>query len=124
LEEECELINNNGAPRGEKHFILYNPPVINVELGIRRSVVNETQKLAAKFLGANVQTIVFARSRLRVEILVTYLKEIMKKFKKSAKLIRGYRGGYLPLERRAIEQGLRSGEILGVVSTNASCSNR
>jgi len=119
IEAECGLINNNGAPRGEKHFILYNPPVVNVELGIRRSVVNETQKLAAKFLGANVQTIVFARSRLRVEILVTYLKEIMTKLKKSAKLIRGYRGGYLPLERRAIEQGLRSGEILGVVSTNA-----
>ncbi|MBL7095318.1 DEAD/DEAH box helicase [candidate division KSB1 bacterium] len=119
IESEIELIDNNGAPRGEKHFILYNPPVVNVELGIRKSVVNETQKLAAKFLNANVQTIVFARSRLRVEILVTYLKERMKKFKKSAKLIRGYRGGYLPLERRAIEKGLRSGEILGVVSTNA-----
>ena len=119
IEDKCELVDNNGAPRGEKHFILYNPPVVNFELGIRRSVINETQKLAAKFLRYNVQTIVFARSRLRVEILVTYLKEIMKKIKKSAKLIRGYRGGYLPLERRAIEKGLRSGEILGVVSTNA-----
>jgi len=119
IEDKCELVDNNGAPRGEKHFILYNPPVVNFELGIRRSVINETQKLAAKFLRSNVQTIVFARSRLRVEILVTYLKEIMKKIKKSAKLIRGYRGGYLPLERRAIEKGLRSGEILGVVSTNA-----
>ncbi|MCI0495685.1 DUF1998 domain-containing protein, partial [candidate division KSB1 bacterium] len=65
------------------------------------------------------QTIVFARSRLRVEILVTYLKEIIQKFGKSPRLIRGYRGGYLPLERRDIEKGLRSGEILGVVSTNA-----
>lgn len=119
LEESITLIDNNGAPRGEKHFILYNPPVVNVELGIRRSVINETQKLAAKFLANNVQTIVFARSRLRVEILVTYLKETIRKLKKSANLIRGYRGGYLPLERRAIEQGLRSGEILGVVSTNA-----
>ncbi len=119
IENQVELVDNNGAPRGEKHFLLYNPPVVNVELGIRRSVINETQKLAAKFLSSNIQTIVFARSRLRVEILVTYLKEIMKKFKKSAKLIRGYRGGYLPLERRSIEQGLRSGEILGVVSTNA-----
>lgn len=119
LEDECELIDNNGAPRGEKHFILYNPPVVNFELGIRRSVVNETQKLAQKFLGSNIQTIVFARSRLRVEILVTYLKEIMQQFKKSPRLIRGYRGGYLPLERRTIEKGLRNGEILGVVSTNA-----
>ena len=119
LNKEVELINNNGAPRGEKHFILYNPPVVNAELGIRRSVVNESQKLAAKFLNSNIQTIVFARSRLRVEILVTYLKELMKKYKKSPKLVRGYRGGYLPLERRNIEKGLRSGEILGVVSTNA-----
>ncbi|UCE08344.1 MAG: DEAD/DEAH box helicase, partial [bacterium] len=76
IEAECELIGNNGAPRGEKHFILYNPPVVNYELGIRRSVVNETRKLAEKFLASKIQTIVFARSRLRVEILVTYLKEI------------------------------------------------
>ena len=119
LETDIELIDNNGAPRGKKHFIMYNPPVVNAELGIRRSVINEAQKLAAKFLSNQIQTIVFARSRLRVEILVTYLKEIMRKMKKSPKLIRGYRGGYLPLERRDIEQGLRKGEILGVVSTNA-----
>ncbi len=119
IEAPCELIDNNGAPRGEKHFILYNPPIVNYELGIRRSVVNETKKLAEKFLAAKIQTIVFARSRLRVEILVTYLKEIMQKLGKPGRLIRGYRGGYLPLERREIERGLRNGEILGVVSTNA-----
>ncbi len=119
LEKEFELVDNNGAPRGEKHFILYNPPVVNYELGIRRSVLNEVRLLARKFLAANVQTIVFARSRLRVEILVTYLKEIMQSLKKSPKLIRGYRGGYLPNERREIERGLRNGDILGVVSTNA-----
>ncbi|MBN2013225.1 DEAD/DEAH box helicase [candidate division KSB1 bacterium] len=119
LEEKFDLVDNNGAPRGEKHFILYNPPVVNYELGIRKSVVRETQFLAEKFLGAGVQTIVFARSRLRVEILLTYLKEIMTKIKKSPKLIRGYRGGYLPTERREIERGLREGNILGVVSTNA-----
>ncbi|MEE4312396.1 MAG: DEAD/DEAH box helicase [candidate division KSB1 bacterium] len=119
IETDFELVDNNGAPRGEKHFILYNPPVVNHELGIRKSVVKETYRLAQKFLAADVQTIVFARSRLRVEILLTYLKEIMVRLKKPAKLIRGYRGGYLPTERRAIERGLRSGEILGVVSTNA-----
>ncbi|MDZ7263143.1 MAG: DEAD/DEAH box helicase [candidate division KSB1 bacterium] len=119
LEAECILVDNNGAPRGEKHFILYNPPVVNFELGIRRSVLNETKKLAEKFLSSKIQTIVFARSRLRVEILVTYLKEIMQKLGQSPRLVRGYRGGYLPLERREIEKGLREGEILGVVSTNA-----
>lgn len=113
------LVDKNGAPRGEKHFILYNPPVVNRELGIRRSYVKEARTIAQKFLLNGVQTIVFARSRLRVEILVTYLKKMMTKAKKSAHLIRGYRGGYLPTERRTIERGLRSGEILGVVSTNA-----
>jgi len=119
VERPVTLVDKNGAPRGEKHFILYNPPVVNRELGIRRSYVKEARSIAQKFLLNNIQTIVFARSRLRVEILVTYLKKMMAKAKKSAHLIRGYRGGYLPNERRAIERGLRSGEILGVVSTNA-----
>jgi DEAD/DEAH box helicase domain-containing protein len=119
IEAEVELVDRNGAPRGEKHFIFYNPPVVNRELGIRRSYVKEARTIASRFLANKVQTIVFARSRLRVEILVTYLKEVMRRNKWSPKLVRGYRGGYLPTERRAIEQGLRSGEILGVVSTNA-----
>jgi DEAD/DEAH box helicase domain-containing protein len=118
-EGDVELIDNNGAPRGEKHFILYNPPVVNRELGIRKSSVKEARNIAGKFLLNDIQTIVFARSRLRVEILVTYLKEMFAANKKSPNLIRGYRGGYLPTERREIERGLRSGETLGVVSTNA-----
>ncbi len=119
IEEEATLVDQNGAPAGEKQFILYNPPVVNAELGIRKSSVKEGRKIAEKFLLNKIQTIVFARSRLRVEILVTYLKEAMASHKKSAGLVRGYRGGYLPTERRAIERGLRSGEVLGVVSTNA-----
>lgn len=117
--QPVQLVDKNGAPRGEKHFILYNPPVVNRELGIRRSYIKEARAISKKFLLNDVQTIVFARSRLRVEILVTYLKALIQKAKKSPSLIRGYRGGYLPTERRAIERGLRSGEILGVVSTNA-----
>jgi len=119
LEQEVELVDNNGAPRGEKHFLFYNPPVVNRELGIRKSYIKETRDIARRFLLNGIQTIVFARSRLRVEILVTYLKEIMRLAKKSAQLVRGYRGGYLPTERREIERGLREGKILGVVSTNA-----
>jgi DEAD/DEAH box helicase domain-containing protein len=118
-ESEVELIDNNGAPRGEKHFILYNPPVVNRELGIRKSSVKEARNIATKFLLNDIQTIVFCRSRLRVEILVTYLKGTMAAHQKAAERIRGYRGGYLPTERRAIEAGLRTGEVLGVVSTNA-----
>lgn len=113
------LIDNNGAPRGEKHFIFYNPPVVNAELGIRKSVINEASRLATSFLLKGIQTIVFGRSRLRVEILTTYLKRALEKRKKNPDLIRGYRGGYLPNERRDIEEGTRSGRYLGIVSTNA-----
>ena len=119
LEEPVELIDENGAPRGTKHFIFHNPPVVDEKLGIRKSVVNEASRIAQNFLRNGVQTIVFARSRLRVEVLVTYLKEAMRRFKKSPRLIRGYRGGYLPRQRKEIQEGLRRGEIWGVVSTNA-----
>lgn len=118
-EEECELIDENGAPSGKKHFIFYNPPIINHELGIRRSLLTEINKLSRHLLQARVQSIVFARSRIRVEILTKYLKEQARHLKLGADRVRGYRGGYLPLERRDIERGLKSGEILGVVSTNA-----
>jgi len=112
------LIDDNGAPTGEKHMVFYNPPVVNQQLGIRRSSVLESQKLAALLLKSGIQTIVFARSRVRVEILLTYLQELIKG-ELGKKSIRGYRGGYLPKLRREIEKGLRSGEIRGVVSTNA-----
>ncbi|MDQ8733747.1 DEAD/DEAH box helicase [Paenibacillus sp. LHD-38] len=116
--EKVTLVDNNGAPMGEKHFVFYNPPVVNKQLGIRRSSVLETRKLAGLLLKQGVQTIVFARSRVRVELLLTYLQELIRD-KINDKSIRGYRGGYLPKLRREIERGLRSGEIRGVVSTNA-----
>lgn len=117
-EKEMTLIDNNGAPSGRKHFLFYNPPVINKPLNIRRSATLDARKLAGELLKNKIQTIVFARSRVRVEILLTYLKELVK-YQLGPKSIRGYRGGYLPTERREIEKGLRSGEIYGVVSTNA-----
>ncbi|WP_058304350.1 DEAD/DEAH box helicase [Gorillibacterium timonense] len=112
------LVDNNGAPTGEKHFVFYNPPVVNQQLGIRKSSVLETRKIAGSLLKNGIQTIVFARSRVRMEILLTYLQDLIKQ-ELGPKTIRGYRGGYLPRERREIERGLRSGEIQGVVSTNA-----
>ncbi len=116
---EAELVDQNGAPAGRKHLIFYNPPVVNRQLGIRRSSLLETRCLAEDFLKNGIQTIVFAKSRLMVEVLVTYLKQLVLDKLGKAESIRGYRSGYLPTERRAIEQGLRSGQILGVVSTNA-----
>ena len=112
------LIDNNGAPSGRKHFLFYNPPVVNKPLNIRRSATLEVRNLAGELLKNKIQTIVFARSRVRVEIILTYLQELVK-HELGKKSIRGYRGGYLPTERREIEKGLRTGEIYGVVSTNA-----
>ena len=119
IEEPVSVVDDNGAPRGEKYFIFYNPPVVNKFLGIRRSYVNESRRISSLFIKNGLQTIVFARSRLITEILVTYLKEDIEKTIKDEGLIRGYRGGYLPLKRREIERGLREGTIKGVISTNA-----
>ncbi|WP_110112324.1 DEAD/DEAH box helicase [Bacillus sp. CGMCC 1.16541] len=116
--EDVVLVDNNGAPAGKKHFVFYNPPIVNKPLNIRRSATLEVRNLASEFLKNKIQTIVFARSRVRVEIILTYLQELVKN-ELQAKSIRGYRGGYLPKQRRDIERGLRTGEIYGVVSTNA-----
>ncbi|MEW6522111.1 MAG: DEAD/DEAH box helicase [Bacillota bacterium] len=114
--EPVVLVDDNGAPSAAKDFIFYNPPVVNAELGIRRSSVLEACSLAERFLRAGVQTIVFARARTTVELLVTYLRRALGK---DPDRVRGYRGGYLPRERRAIEKGLRQGDVLAVASTNA-----
>ncbi len=117
--DDFSLVDRNGAPRGEKYFIFVNPPVVNRELGIRRSYLAETRRVAIEFLKRGLQLIVFAQSRLSTEILTTYLKDAFAGPPGAADVIRGYRGGYLPLRRREIERGLRSGEVRCVVSTNA-----
>ncbi len=119
LEEDVALIDENGAPSGEKYFVFYNPPVVNPQLGIRRSYLSETRRVARTFLNRGLETIVFANSRLATEILVTYLKEDFARGPAGPEVVRGYRGGYLPLERREIERDLREGRLLGVVATNA-----
>jgi len=119
VEKPVRLIDKSGAPQGERHFLFYNPPVVNAELGIRRSSIKEAARLARHFLSREVQSIIFARSRLRVEIITTYLKDAVRKMDKNHHVVRGYRGGYLPNERRDIERGLRDGDVMTVVSTNA-----
>src|SRR5271169_3272031 len=119
LEKEVDLLNANGAPAGEKTFVFYNPPVVNRALGIRRSYINETSHVAQEFLKHDLQTMVFANSRLQTEILLTYLQQANPQPPGKQETIRGYRGGYLPNERREIERGLRDGRIRGVVSTSA-----
>ncbi len=110
------LVDNDGAARGARHFIFYNPPAINRELGLRRSAIGEAARIAGELIANNVQTIVFARSRVSTEVLLSALRE---RTRLPDGAIRGYRGGYLPRQRREIEQGLRRGDVRGVVATNA-----
>ncbi len=117
--EKFDLVDNNGAPAGEKYFVFYNPPVVNRHLGIRRSYLHETRRIATEFIERGQQTLVFANNRLATEILLTYLKDAGEKLPMGAEAVRGYRGGYLPRERREIERKLRDGEIRAVVATNA-----
>ena len=114
-----ELIGTSGAPSGEKFFVFYNPPVINRELGIRRSYLHETRRVALEFIDRGQQTLVFANNRLATEVLLTYLKTACEQRPMGPDMVRGYRGGYLPRERRDIERKLRDGDIRAVVATNA-----
>jgi DEAD/DEAH box helicase domain-containing protein len=118
-EENVELIERSGAPHGERRLIFYNPPLVNREMGIRRSSMLEARRIATPWIRSGVQTIVFCRSRLQVEVMLSYLRQDLAPRLDSNQRVRGYRAGYLPLHRREIEAGLRSGEIDGVVSTNA-----
>ncbi len=134
IEAPVTLVNNDGAARGAKHFIIYNPPVINPELGLRRSALQESVRLADELLHHNVQTIVFGRTRRTVELLLTYLRnktatgpksefstnsQNLPNPSNSPNSIRAYRSGYLPRQRREIEQGLRSGRVQAVAATSA-----
>jgi DEAD/DEAH box helicase domain-containing protein len=118
-EENVELVERNGAPRGERRLVFYNPPLVNREMGIRRSSMLEARRIAAPWIRAGSQTIVFCRSRLQVEVMLSYLRQDLAPRLDAHQRVRGYRAGYLPLHRREIEAGLRTGEITGVVSTNA-----
>src|ERR1700678_3872363 len=119
IEREVEVVEENGAPSAEKLFVFYNPPMVNRNLGIRRSYLNETTRVAKELLARKLQTIVFANSRLHTEVLLTYLQQANRPQPGEAEPVRGYGGGYLPGERREIERGLRDGRIRGVVATSA-----
>ena len=113
------VIDRNGAPSGEKHVVVLDPPIRDARTGARPGPSGLAQRSALAFLRAGRQTIVFGRSRVQVELMLTSLREQLREGRGPLDRVRGYRGGYLPSERRAIEAGLRSGDILGVVSTTA-----
>jgi DEAD/DEAH box helicase domain-containing protein len=119
IARKVDAITENGAPAAEKLFAFYNPPMVNRNLGIRRSYLNETTRVAKELLARKLQTIVFANSRLHTELLLTYLQQANPPKPSQPEPICGYRGGYLPGERREVERGLRDSRIRGVVATNA-----
>lgn len=121
LGDEVTLIDRNGAPAGKKTVVLYNPPLVDAVQGIRRSVMNESQRWALAFLKGGIKTILFAHSRVRTEVIASYVNDSLRNVYNDNHGITvvPYRGGLLPNERRKIEKGLRDGDIQGVVSTNA-----
>ena len=122
IEEPVALVDEDGSARGPKSFLIYNPPIVDRDLGLRRSSLQESVRLAETLLTKNIQTLVFGRSRRSVEIILTYLRERLAGSEtglQPAAAVRGYRSGYLPRQRREIERGLRQGDVRAVVATNA-----
>ncbi len=119
LERPVTVIERSGAPQAERHLWFWQPPVAEGTMGVRRSAVLEARRLMTELLGLDLQTIGFCRSRSGVEVLLSYLRQLRPGRPGEPEPVRGYRGGYLPLERRAIEAGLRSGRVRAVVATNA-----
>jgi DEAD/DEAH box helicase domain-containing protein len=141
IEEPVTLIDTDGSSRGERHFLIYNPPIVDESIGLRKSSFEESVRLATDLLDNSVQGVMFARTRRSVEILLKRLTESTQVDRYTSTQvhtqyairntqhatpnshplspIRGYRSGYLPSQRREIERGLRDGSVRLVVATNA-----
>ena len=119
IEQPVTAITDSGAPVGEKHVLLWNPPVVNADLGLRASARSQSNRIARTAIRAGLKTLVFAQSRLMVEVLTKYLKDVFDSDPRKPPRIRAYRGGYLPTERRAAEREMRAGSVDGIVSTSA-----
>lgn len=117
--DEVDAITDSGAPSGEKHLLLWNPPMVNRELGIRASARSQSTRIARHAIKAGLKVLVFAQTRLLVEVITKYLKDVFDHDPRQPPRIRGYRGGYLPTERREVERAMREGRIDGLVGTSA-----
>jgi DEAD/DEAH box helicase domain-containing protein len=117
--DEVAAITDSGAPTGERHLLLWNPPMVNRELGIRASARSQSTRIARHAIKAGLKVLVFAQTRLLVEVITKYLKDVFDHDPRHPQRIRGYRGGYLPTERREVERAMREGRIDGLVGTSA-----
>jgi DEAD/DEAH box helicase domain-containing protein len=112
-------VTDSGAPTGDKHLLLWNPPMVNRELGIRASARSQSTRIARLAIKSGLKVLVFAQTRLLVEVITKYLKDVFDHDPRLPQRIRGYRGGYLPTERRDVERAMREGRIDGLVGTSA-----
>ena len=119
IEDEVDAITDSGAPSGDKHILLWNPPVVNPDLGLRASARSQSNRIARLAIKSGLKTLVFCQTRLMVEVLTKYLKEVFDHDPRRPRRIRAYRGGYLPTERREVERAMRAGHVDGIVSTSA-----
>ena len=119
VEDEVHAIVESGAPTGPRHVLLWNPPVVNPDLGLRASARSQSNRIARIAIRSGLKTLVFAQTRLMVEVLTKYLKDIFDSDPRKPARIRAYRGGYLPSERREVERQMRAGNVDGIVSTSA-----
>lgn len=119
VESPVTAVTESGAPTGDKHVLLWNPPVVNPDLGLRASARSQSNRIARLAIKSGLKTLVFAQTRLMVEVLTKYLKDVFDHDPRKPPRIRAYRGGYLPTERREVERSMRAGNIDGIVSTSA-----
>ncbi|HHH38221.1 MAG TPA: DEAD/DEAH box helicase, partial [Sedimenticola sp.] len=113
------VIGDSGAPAGARQLLFWNPPVVDPDLGIRASARSQSTRIARAALDGGLKGILFARSRLMVEVLTKYLKDRYDRDPRRPPRVAAYRGGYLPGERRETERRLREGAVEWVVSTSA-----
>jgi DEAD/DEAH box helicase domain-containing protein len=119
LGRDALLVDDSGAPAGPRRLLVYNPPVVNAELGVRESYLKAAVRLTSELVIAGVSTLLFGLSRNNVEVMLKYLRERLARDGIPAERVAAYRGGYLPELRRSIEQSLRDGELSCVVATSA-----
>ena len=119
IEAPVHAITESGAPTGDRHVLLWNPPVVNQDLGLRASARSQSNRIARIAIRSGLKTLVFAQTRLMVEVLTKYLKDVFDHDPRKPPRIRAYRGGYLPTERRAAERDMRAGRIDGIIATSA-----
>ncbi len=117
--KDYQVISNDGSPRGKKSFVFWNPPFIDQTNTIRRSTHQETKDLLTLSIIQNMQTLCFTTSRQMAERITRWTKEELTMRSKSPNVVTAYRAGYLPQERRDIENRLKNKNLIGVVSTNA-----